>query len=401
MSFLNATPWVIFVRFALLYFALWLGIAATTSAHAQTETPPINDVYIVLYEKTSRMGVVGNVLGALLSKDSVTGTIYIDPFGLHKSRSNKVVKVCYLRLNNKPLSDDELIASNLKSSIGGNDALYDMVGSEKVQFNVFGSSQELGTGLVKNECDYIAVASTETAQVENTIKSVDEHTDKTYKPVADFKVSSSVLWSKPEPGKPISREEYLAIAWCGFPSAGERSTLQNLNLKSPTSCKEAQNELAASGYAPGANYSASTLISYVTDRAEGKKANQSAEQVRIARDRAAEAEKRRLQASRYPYYAVISCLDRGRQINIPYCMFGQDQALNGEVKIQTDGRTRLYTHMDFEEIPSVVDLTNKFSIVAQNASSYFILEIKVFETLTGKQVYSDQVGRFGVIKVGN
>lgn len=187
-------------------------VVLSFNAQAQQSAPPIDDVNILIYEKTSRLGGVGNFLDAIISKDGSTGQIIIDPFGLHPSKRNKsnIVKVCYVDSTEIPATDDDLIASNLKRALSADDVLYDRVGTEKITFKTFGSYQELGGGLIRNECDYIAVASTETSKVDQTIKAVDDRTDRTYKPIEDFKISSTKLWGDPTPGKPISRKEYLS-----------------------------------------------------------------------------------------------------------------------------------------------------------------------------------------------
>lgn len=381
------------------YFVFLLGISC--GVNAQSGVQENEDVNILLYEKTSRMGVVGDILGGLFSKNSVTGVISIDPFGLDKSSANRIVKICYVKQADKVIADEDLIAYNLKKTLGGDDSLFDRVGSDKGQFNTFSSFRALGLGLIKGDCDFIAVASIETQQINDEIKSIDEQLDKTYKPITGFKISSTKLWEKAGIGKPASKQEYLTSAWCGSPDASDSSALQKLNISTLSACKDAQKELIANGYSPNADYSAKKLVSYFNDKAEGKKTNLTAEQVRVARNRELELEKKKQFAARYPFYAVISCLDGGKDIKIPYCMFGQRESLNGEVKIQVDGRTKLYNHLDFEEIPNVINLSNKFTLVAQNASSYFILEVKIYNSLTGKQIFSDQVGKYGVINIGN
>lgn len=187
-------------------------VALSVNVQAQETTQPIEDVNVLIYEKTSRLGDVGNFLDAIISKDGPSGQIIIDPFGLHPSKKNKnnIVKVCYVDSTEISTSDDDLIASNLKRALGADDVLYDRVGTEKITFKTFGGYQELGVGLIRNECDYIAVASTETSKVDQTIKAVDDRTDRTYKPIEDFKISSTKLWADPTPGKPISRIEYLS-----------------------------------------------------------------------------------------------------------------------------------------------------------------------------------------------
>ncbi len=192
------------ISFSLLLVGLFLQTMSISSFGQAA------DVEIVLYEQTSRMGALGNFFGGMITKDR-SGQTVIDPFGLSKAKNKKV---CYVLTAGASISDDEFIANNLKKSLGKDKSLYAAVGSEDIRLNVYPDFNMLGQGMISNQCEYIVVADYEMPKINETIKLTDSKTEKTYKRVDDFKVSSNKLWSNSAPGEPLSRQEYLASKRC-------------------------------------------------------------------------------------------------------------------------------------------------------------------------------------------
>lgn len=100
------------------------------------------------------------------------------------------------------------------------------------------------------------------------------------------------------------------------------------------------------------------------------------------------------------YTAVLSCNHMGRHTNIYACF------KNTDLTIRKNGRTRLYKVYELNRAGSMrrdglhISLPQRFGIAAQNSNRYLVLGLKIYNS-RGKVVYQKQVGKWGVIKVGN
>jgi hypothetical protein len=100
------------------------------------------------------------------------------------------------------------------------------------------------------------------------------------------------------------------------------------------------------------------------------------------------------------FKAVLSCGFNGEHINILACF------LDTELRLFNNGRTQVYKvyniyELGYEDIEGLhIDLSNSFSLIAQNSHETLILGIIIYDA-TGREVYQDMVGRFGVLNVKN
>jgi len=100
------------------------------------------------------------------------------------------------------------------------------------------------------------------------------------------------------------------------------------------------------------------------------------------------------------YKAVLSCGMNGSHINIMACFSGTD------LKLTNNGQTGVYKNYNIGQLGREhrdgfhINLSNSFSITAQNSNKTLTLGIKVYNA-KNQEVYQDMVGKYGVIKVGN
>ncbi|MGB0634855.1 MAG: hypothetical protein ACPGKG_04580 [Paracoccaceae bacterium] len=100
------------------------------------------------------------------------------------------------------------------------------------------------------------------------------------------------------------------------------------------------------------------------------------------------------------YKAVLSCSMYGNHISILAC-FGDT-----ELKLTNNGLNRVYKIYNISQLGQEhsdglhISLSEKFTIIAQNGHDTLILGINIFDEF-GDQVYQEEVGTWGVIKVGN
>ncbi len=100
------------------------------------------------------------------------------------------------------------------------------------------------------------------------------------------------------------------------------------------------------------------------------------------------------------YTAILSCSMQGRHLNIFSCFKDTD------LKISKNGQPRLYKMYELNSVGTVESdgihfgLPSKFSVTAQNSDKNLVLGLKILDK-QNKVVYEEQVGQWGVIKVGN
>ena len=102
-----------------------------------------------------------------------------------------------------------------------------------------------------------------------------------------------------------------------------------------------------------------------------------------------------------PYSGEFSCEMHGSQLDLLYCFRDFSMNLSSQIKIQGQwGRdtTQIY-HWQEVGNASRFDLEGKFYIHAQNVRDGTTLRLRITDNSTGKNVYDDAVGKFGVISV--
>ncbi len=131
-------------------------------------------------------------------------------------------------------------------------------------------------------------------------------------------------------------------------------------------------------------------------------------------------------ADAWEYEAILSCGMGGSNINILACFaksgaYGSDTDLS----VTKDGLQKLYKAYDLANVPytngsviigantnipngMIVDddglhilLPDSFAIVAQNSQEHLVLGIRILNINTREVVYQQEVGHYGVIKVGS
>ena len=132
------------------------------------------------------------------------------------------------------------------------------------------------------------------------------------------------------------------------------------------------------------------------------------EEKRVAKVLQEQAQKAQQEfAKEYPYTAILSCGMGDSHINIAACFVEEKYSVPTELKINNGGNNRLYKPWNLREAGREtnrgleIDLKRSFSINAQNSSSNLTLGITIIENSSGEVTYSDSVGKFGVINVGN
>ena len=100
------------------------------------------------------------------------------------------------------------------------------------------------------------------------------------------------------------------------------------------------------------------------------------------------------------YKAVLSCGMYGNHMNILACF------ADTELKLTNKGNTRVYKIYNISQLGTEysnglhITLSEKFTFIAQNSHDTLVLGINIYDQ-TGNQVYQEEVGTWGVIKVGN
>ena len=210
----------------------------------------------------------------------------------------------------------------------------------------------------------------------------------------------------------------------GFKSIEEYDLALNLNIKkelirdlakfkidSVDKYNKIQERMLKSGYSESKNIR--DVLSYLSDLKEARSKGIDILKQRdiriqaLKKEREVQAAKKEKQkiayAKKYPYYAVLSCEANGSHANIVACFSGgqygadTDFTLNGKIykayNINQAG--------DENSEGLAFDLTNDFSVVAQNAHNFLILKLVITNRLTNKIVYQKEVSQYGVINISD
>ena len=187
--------------------------------------------------------------------------------------------------------------------------------------------------------------------------------------------------------------------------------LAKFKIDSVEKYNKIQERMLKSGYSESKNVR--DVLSYLSDLKEARSKGIDILKQRdiriqtLKKEREAQAAKKEKQkiayAKKYPYYAVLSCEANGSHANIAACFSGgqygadTDFTLNGKIykayNINQAGRE------NSEGL--AFDLTNDFSVVAQNANDFLILKLVITNRLTNKIVYQKEVGQYGVIRISD
>ena len=232
------------------------------------------------------------------------------------------------------------------------------------------------------------------------------------------------IFNKVSPKIESSKTKKTFVLRNGYKSVEEYDLVWALNIKkelirelakfkidSVEKYNKIQEKMLKSGYSESKNVR--DVLSYLSDLKEARKKGidilkqrdirlQALKKKREAQ--AAEKEKQKIAyAKKYPYSAILSCEANGSHANIAACFSGgrygadTDLTLNGKVykayNINQAGRE------GSEGL--AIDLTNDFSVIAQNANDFLILKLVITNRLTNKIVYQKEVGQYGVINISD
>lgn len=130
------------------------------------------------------------------------------------------------------------------------------------------------------------------------------------------------------------------------------------------------------------------------------------ESLRRAELFAAEERKRNLAfAKEHPYIAILSC-GLNNHMAIFGCFIGR-RDVDTELKIRNGNSVMLYKSYNIKDAGRErqdglhIDLKRGFSITAQNASENLILGLKIIDRVSGKTLYQDKAGQYGVVSSRN
>ena len=185
--------------------------------------------------------------------------------------------------------------------------------------------------------------------------------------------------------------------------------LAKFKIDSVEKYNKIQEKMLKSSYSESKNVR--DVLSYLSDLKEARKKGidilkqRDIRLLALKKEREAQAAKREKQkiayAKKYPYYAVLSCEANGSHANIAACLsggqYGADTELTLNGKIYKAYNINQAGRENSEGLS--FDLTNDFSIIAQNANDFLILKLVITNRLTNKIVYQKEVGQYGVIKI--
>lgn len=198
----------------------------------------------------------------------------------------------------------------------------------------------------------------------------------------------------------------------------ELKALRAFGVPGQAEYAEVRRRMGQQKYGGGAEADVSEVLLFLRDEQKGRAQGVTAARYRELEDqreaaeaRAREAAAQREQADRarrFPYEAVLTCGMGSRHLNILACFAAEGSyGVATELKLTRDGRSVVYKVFNLSEAGSQrgdglhIDLTEDFALVAQNSHGTLVLGLKIVERQSGKVLYQDQVGKFGVLRVSN
>jgi hypothetical protein len=101
------------------------------------------------------------------------------------------------------------------------------------------------------------------------------------------------------------------------------------------------------------------------------------------------------------YQVTMQCRYYGN--DLPWWQCLKSKYADTDLKLKTNGQTRVYKYYevanDYQLTNGNFTVTDSFTITVQNASEY-VLGISIADA-AGREVYQEEVGQYGVIRVGN
>ena len=147
------------------------------------------------------------------------------------------------------------------------------------------------------------------------------------------------------------------------------------------------------------------LVDLSNQKMEADKRAAALAEQRRQEEAVAEAQERKQSMREFPFRAVITCTSSGNSPG-PIGVCFQSDSVSTDLEIRNRDDYHLYKGWDVSGLarggPDInIDLHNKFSITAQNANDFFVLNVQIFDRETNHKIYEKSVSQFGVVKVTN
>lgn len=95
-------------------------------------------------------------------------------------------------------------------------------------------------------------------------------------------------------------------------------------------------------------------------------------------------------------YDIVSGSYRNHEVALGPCL-----DVDGTAKVTTLNGSQIYTLIDLMRNRGRINVPQHFSFAAYNKSDYMILNLEVFDSATGKLIYTDQAGQYDVVSASN
>ena len=167
-------------------------------------------------------------------------------------------------------------------------------------------------------------------------------------------------------------------------------------------------EMQQSGYSTDNN--AGEVIQFLKDKstASGRPGitASSIRDQRLKQEKAAQKKRQDEDANKYPFIAILTC-GLGQHANIYVCFAGGKNRVDTELKLRNGDFSKVYKVFNLGDAGQerndgfYIDLENSFELQVQNAHERAVLGLKIISRKSGRTVFQDQAGHFGVIRARN
>jgi len=241
----------------------------------------------------------------------------------------------------------------------------------------------------------------------NKIIAAHERADFRYGKIGEL-ISSDVLrndWAKNN-----GFESYVSYSSARQMKASPQQfkELLGYNIKDKESFDSVVREMQQRGYST--NNDASEVIQFLKDKSTAsEKPGTTASSIRdqrLEQEKAAQKKRQDEYAKKYPFIAILTC-GLGRHANIYICFAGGKNRVDTELKLRNGGLSRVYKVFNLGDAGQErddgfhIDLENSFELQVQNAHEHAVLGLKIINRTSGRTVFQDQAGHFGVIRARN
>ena len=240
-----------------------------------------------------------------------------------------------------------------------------------------------------------------------------------------FLYNVGTTMNRQEAREPLARaagfdnwSDYAFSQQIGDATPKEIARLREASIADTAAFSIATRRMADSRYSAAPSQSASGLLAFLDDEAEGKKVGKTAVEFRTAEKQRLDAEARSEEAEAakhaaeyakdYPFVAVLTCGMGNGHINILACFAAQaSHSVDTELKLTNGTSSAMFKAYNLSKAGTErrdgfrIDLKEHFSLVAQNSHDTLILSLTVTDRISGKVLYQNQAAKFGVLSVGN